>query len=61
MDNAGLSLVETSENNANSRDEKSTPMVCGPFHPRCGGGDSDRERFEAVGESDRMTLKFRKP
>jgi len=24
-------------------------------------GDTDREKYAAIGESDRMTLKFRKP
>jgi predicted methyltransferase len=24
-------------------------------------GDEDRAKYEAIGESDRMTLKFRKP
>jgi predicted methyltransferase len=29
--------------------------------PTFRGGDADRDRFAAIGESDRMTLRFRKP
>jgi len=29
--------------------------------PTLKGGDIDREKFVAIGESDRMTLRFRKP
>jgi predicted methyltransferase len=29
--------------------------------PSLRGGDVDRDKFVAIGESDRFTLKFRKP
>jgi predicted methyltransferase len=29
--------------------------------PTLRGGDADRDKFLAIGESDRQTLRFRKP
>ncbi len=58
---AGFELVGESEINANPKDTKDHPNGVWSLPPTFRGGDVDRERFAAIGESDRMTLKFRKP
>jgi predicted methyltransferase len=58
---AGFRLVESSEINANPRDTKDHPNGVWSLPPSLRGKDVDRERFLAIGESDRMTLKFVKP
>ncbi len=57
---AGFELVESSEINANPRDTKDHPKGVWTLPPTLRLGDEDREKYEAIGESDRMTLKFRK-
>jgi predicted methyltransferase len=58
---AGFRLVAESEINANPRDTKDHPNGVWSLPPTYRGGDADRPRFAAIGESDRMTLKFVKP
>ncbi|MCA9615541.1 MAG: class I SAM-dependent methyltransferase, partial [Myxococcales bacterium] len=58
---AGFELVERSEINANPADTHEHPNGVWSLPPSLRGGDEGREQFEAIGESDRMTLKFRKP
>ncbi|HEX8307688.1 MAG TPA: methyltransferase [Allosphingosinicella sp.] len=58
---AGFRLVASSEINANTADTKDHPGGVWSLPPSLRGGDKDRERFLAIGESDRMTLKFVKP
>jgi predicted methyltransferase len=58
---AGFRLVGTSEINANPADTHDWPNGVWSLPPTLQGGDVDRDRFLAVGESDRMTLKFVKP
>jgi predicted methyltransferase len=58
---AGFVLVARSEINANPRDTKDYPHGVWSLPPTYAGGDADRERYAAIGESDRMTLKFVKP
>jgi predicted methyltransferase len=58
---AGFRLAATSEINANPADTKDHPNGVWSLPPALRGGDKDRERFLAIGESDRMTLKFVKP
>jgi predicted methyltransferase len=58
---AGFELVERSEINANPRDTRDHPNGVWSLPPALRGGDVDRDRFVAIGESDRMTLKFRRP
>ena len=58
---AGFELVGESEVNANPKDTKDHPNGVWSLPPSLRGGDADRERFAAIGESDRFTLKFRKP
>ncbi|WP_371416806.1 class I SAM-dependent methyltransferase [Sphingosinicella sp. BN140058] len=58
---AGFRLAAESEINANPRDTKDHPNGVWSLPPTFRGGDVDRDRFAAIGESDRMTLKFVKP
>lgn len=58
---AGLELAGRSEINANPRDTKDYPKGVWTLPPTLTEGDTDRERFLAIGESDRMTLRFVKP
>ena len=57
----GFHLVEASEINANPLDTKDYPNGVWNLPPALQGGDDNRARYLAIGESDRMTLKFRKP
>jgi len=57
----GFELVESSEINANPKDTKDHPDGVWSLPPSLRGGEKDKAKFEAIGESDRMTLKFRKP
>jgi predicted methyltransferase len=58
---AGFELIGQSEINANPRDTKDHPNGVWSLPPTFRGGDADRPRFTAIGESDRFTLRFRKP
>lgn len=58
---AGFRLVARSEINANAKDTKDYPHGVWSLPPTYRGGDVDRSRYAAIGESDRMTLKFVKP
>ena len=59
--NNGFELVAKSEINANSKDTKDHPKGVWTLPPRLRLDDVDREKYESIGESDRMTLLFRKP
>ncbi len=56
----GFELVDASEVNANPRDDASWEGGVWSLPPVLRYGDTDRAKYEAVGESDRMTLLFRK-
>ena len=58
---AGLVFDASSEVNANPRDTKDYPDGVWTLPPGFRLGDQERERYAAIGESDRMTLRFRKP
>jgi predicted methyltransferase len=58
---AGFKFVGASEINANPKDTKDYPKGVWTLPPRLAEGDADKARFLAIGESDRMTLKFVKP
>ena len=58
---SGFQLVDTSEINANAADTKDHPKGVWTLPPSLRNGDEDRAKYEAIGESDRMTLKFVKP
>jgi predicted methyltransferase len=58
---AGFEFVGSSEINANPQDMTVYPEGVWTLPPNYRLGDTDRARYEAIGESDRMTLKFKKP
>ena len=58
---AGFRLAEQSEMNANPQDSADHPAGVWTLPPSLRLGDKDREKYLAIGESDRMTLKFVKP
>lgn len=58
---AGFKLDDKSEINANPKDTKDYPKGVWTLPPNFAEGDKDRAKYEAIGESDRMTLKFVKP
>jgi predicted methyltransferase len=57
----GFELVAKSEINANPKDTKDHPKGVWTLPPRLRLDDVDRDKYESIGESDRMTLLFRKP
>ena len=58
---AGFKLVAASEINANPRDTKDYADGVWTLPPTLTLKDKDRAKYAAIGESDRMTLKFVKP
>ena len=58
---AGFKFAGSSEINANPKDSKDYPGGVWTLPPSLSQGDKDREKYVAIGESDRMTLKFIKP
>ena len=58
---AGFTLAEKSEINANPLDSKDYPDGVWTLPPVLAKGDQDRAKYLAIGESDRMTLRFTKP
>ncbi|MBL1433666.1 MAG: methyltransferase [Gammaproteobacteria bacterium] len=58
---AGFKLVETSEVNANAKDDKNHPKGVWTLPPRLKLEKQDKTKYLAIGESDRFTLKFVKP
>jgi predicted methyltransferase len=66
---AGFELAESSEINANPKDTKDHPFGVWTLPPvrqsaargETASPDFDRAKYDAIGESDRMTLRFVKP
>jgi predicted methyltransferase len=58
---AGFKFVASSEINANPKDTTDWPEGVWTLPPTLALGDTDRAKYVAIGESDRMTLKFVKP
>ncbi|MCU0668995.1 MAG: methyltransferase domain-containing protein [Myxococcota bacterium] len=58
---AGFTLAARSEINANPKDTKDHPEGVWTLPPIYRLGERDRAKYEAIGESDRMTLRFVKP
>ncbi len=58
---AGFKLKAESRINANPKDTHDWPNGVWTLPPVYRLGDVDREKYAAIGESDRMTLKFVKP
>lgn len=58
---AGFKLAAQSEVNANPKDTKDYPAGVWTLPPTLRLGEQDKARYVAIGESDRMTLRFVKP
>ena len=58
---AGFRFTGSSEINANPKDTTDWPEGVWTLPPTLRLKDKDRDRYLAIGESDRMTLKFVKP
>ncbi len=58
---AGFTLVAQSEINANPKDTKDYEKGVWTLPPTLTLGEQDKDKYVAIGESDRMTLKFEKP
>ena len=58
---AGFVLEAVSEINANPLDTADHEKGVWTLPPRLALGEKDIAKYQAIGESDRMTLKFRKP
>jgi predicted methyltransferase len=56
----GFELVDSSEVNANPKDTADYPKGVWTLPPNYAEGDTDKAKYEAIGESDRMTLMFKK-
>ena len=61
LESIGFRLVARSEINANPADTHDHPEGVWTLPPSYRLGDKDRAKYEAIGESDRMTLRFTKP
>ena len=57
----GFNLISKSEINANSSDTKNHPRGVWTLPPSLRLKEKDKEKYLAIGESDRMTLLFKKP
>jgi predicted methyltransferase len=60
IEKAGFRLVASSEVNANPKDTKDHPAGVWTLPPTYRLKDQDRDKYRAIGESDRFTLKFEK-
>lgn len=60
MEVNGFELVGASEANANPADSANWPDGVWTLPPALRLGDTDRAKYQAIGETDRMTLLFRK-
>jgi predicted methyltransferase len=58
IESVGFDLVASSEINANPKDTKDHPEGVWTLPPNFDLKEIDREKYAAIGESDRMTLKF---
>ena len=54
----GFTLVSKSEVNANPKDTKDHPKGVWTLLPNLRLGEEDKDKYIAIGESDRMTLLF---
>jgi len=61
MKSVGFEYLGASEINANPKDTKDYEQGVWTLPPTYRLGDKDHDRYAAIGESDRFTLKFRKP
>lgn len=61
LETAGFKLDESSEINANPKDTHDHPEGVWTLPPSLALKDVDKAKYMAIGESDRMTLRFKKP
>jgi predicted methyltransferase len=61
IESVGFKYAGDSDINRNPKDTKDYPKGVWTLPPYYAEGDKDREKYAAIGESDRMTLKFIKP
>jgi predicted methyltransferase len=61
VERAGFEFVAASEINANPNDTASWPKGVWTLPPTFALGETDREKYAAIGEADNFVLKFRKP
>lgn len=61
LKSVGFKLDKKSEINANPKDSKNYPEGVWTLPPSLALGDKDKAKYQAIGESDRMTLRFVKP
>ena len=58
IEEQGFKLLEKTEINSNPKDLKNYNKGVWTLPPRYAEGDKNKSIYEAIGESDRMTLKF---
>jgi predicted methyltransferase len=58
---AGFEFAGSSEVNANAKDQTAYPRGVWTLPPSYRMGDQNKDEYTAIGESDRMSLKFVKP
>lgn len=61
VESFGFKFAGKSEVNANPKDTKDYEKGVWALPPSLDNGDKDRDKYVAIGESDRMTLRFVKP
>ena len=61
VERAGFKFIAKSEINANPKDTKDYPAGVWTLPPTLRLKDQDRDKYVAIGESDRFTMKFVKP
>lgn len=61
LEDIGFQLTDRSEINANPKDSRDHPEGVWTLPPTYRMGETDRAKYAAIGESDRMTLRFIKP
>jgi predicted methyltransferase len=57
----GFKLISRSEINANPKDTKNHPKGVWTLPPSFRLKEKNKDKYAAIGESDRMTLLFKKP
>ena len=61
VEHAGFEFIGSSAVNANPKDDHDHELGVWTLPPTWRLGDRDRGKYAAIGESDRFTLRFRKP
>ena len=61
IESFGFKLAGKSEVNANPKDTRDYAKGVWALPPALQNGETDKAKYQAIGESDRMTLKFVKP